>query len=157
MTWLELNSCKITKKTPLQTTGLYFSLNIMLRVSFSPGRDFACRHCWISLAVFKIKPFRQYLQNILEKNPSDNTWNAFKKLSFRFNVKLKSSGFLHCCPMSWSHSLVAQELKQWNSLKKTLNLALQIFIGLPQFECFRHVLTQTLELCDLGSHCINVD
>ena len=24
------------------------SLNIMSRVSFSPGRDCACRHCWIS-------------------------------------------------------------------------------------------------------------
>ena len=27
---------------------LYFPLNIMLRVSFSPGRDPAYRHCWIS-------------------------------------------------------------------------------------------------------------
>ena len=27
---------------------LHFSLNVVLRVSFSPGRDRACRHCWIS-------------------------------------------------------------------------------------------------------------
>ena len=26
----------------------FLSLNIMLRVSFSPGRDGAFRHCWIS-------------------------------------------------------------------------------------------------------------
>jgi hypothetical protein len=25
-----------------------FSLNLMLWVSFSPGRDRACRYCWIS-------------------------------------------------------------------------------------------------------------
>ena len=34
------NACFATK--------LHFSLNIMLRVSFSPGRDRACRHYWIS-------------------------------------------------------------------------------------------------------------
>ena len=27
---------------------LHYSLNIMLRVSFSLGRERACRHCWIS-------------------------------------------------------------------------------------------------------------
>ena len=28
-------------------SALLFSLNIMLSVSVSPGRDRACRHCWI--------------------------------------------------------------------------------------------------------------
>ena len=53
---------------------LCFSINIMLRVSFSPGRSRACRHCWISpfwtplgkLLLYSYdclskRPFRQYL------------------------------------------------------------------------------------------------
>ena len=25
----------------------YFNLNIMMMISFTPGRNYACRHCWI--------------------------------------------------------------------------------------------------------------
>ena len=54
--------------------GRFFPLNIMLRVSFSPGRDRACRHCWISsfwtpsgkrrLFLFAAAPFEAPWQGI---------------------------------------------------------------------------------------------
>ena len=47
-----------------------FSLNIMFRVSFSPGRERACRHCWIFLffsfwTLWVNKSFREYLNTKL--------------------------------------------------------------------------------------------
>ena len=56
-----------------------FSLNILLRVSFSPGRDRPCRHCWIScvwtplgkrLLYLTKRSFRQYLSKF-ETNKLD--------------------------------------------------------------------------------------
>ena len=48
----------------------YISLNIMMKVSFSPGRDRACRHCWIS---FLFDPPGKTLTVFVLRDPFDNT------------------------------------------------------------------------------------
>ena len=56
----------------------FFSLNIMMRVSFSPGRDRACRRCWISS--FWI--------------PRENGYSSFRKDPLDIKQYLKKGLFL---------------------------------------------------------------
>ena len=63
----------MTSKRIVNST--FLPLNIMLRVSFSPNRDRACCHCWIS-------PFGAPWENgryTFKKDPLDNTCKKSQK------------------------------------------------------------------------------
>ena len=81
---------------------IYLSSNIVVRVPFSPGRDRACRHCWISSfappwenGTYFLIFFHQSFNN----KPLDNTWNNFQKISLTSNTwkTFRKSDFLRCC------------------------------------------------------------
>ena len=56
----------------------FFSLNIMLRVSFSPGHDRPCRHCWISSFWTPWENGNYFLKKTLQSIPEQikrETWH----------------------------------------------------------------------------------
>ena len=70
-----------------------YSLNIMLRVHFSPGRDRACRHCWISCF---LPPWEN--GRCQTNQPLDVTW------TIQSNKKIRQ------CPKNISRNLGVGEL-----------------------------------------------
>ena len=62
------------KNESLQSTASFFPQH-MLKVSFSLGRDRACRHCWMSSFWQPSEKRLLSFTHVLKKDPLDNTCN----------------------------------------------------------------------------------
>ena len=63
----------------------WFSLNIMMRVSFSPSRDRACRHCWTPSFWTPEKTVVIFLPSF-SKNTLENIWKQFLQIVFASTI-----------------------------------------------------------------------